>query len=96
MNIRINEQYSFVSDNFNISLVRHSVVAEGENAGKSTVKAIGHYTTLTQAINGLIKHTVKQSVADNFPALAVDVHKTVADVKKAIGGKFELRYIEPV
>jgi len=76
--------------------MKTATVQSGKNKGKETVIPVSHHTTLTHAINGLIRHAMQESKATDFAMLTVDAHKMVTDIKNAIGGKFELRYIEAI
>ena len=87
MFLQIDKEYALETDAHNWII---SVKTTEPKAG-TFWKGIAFYTTLENAVNGLIERKIKLSNADTLQDALSDIKDIVGDVTKALSPKYEIK-----
>jgi hypothetical protein len=69
MKIELNDDWRIKTDPCNFTIEERSVVKEGKTKGEEKWTAVGHYTSLDNALNGFLKHSMLRSDVDSLEGL---------------------------
>lgn len=81
--IEIGDRYVVSSDQFQFILREKKIAKSGSNVGKEYLDTVGFYPKLNQLVSGLFHHSVLNSDATTFEALAVQVERVAEQCQAA-------------
>ncbi|MDK1705316.1 DUF5405 family protein [Serratia rubidaea] len=73
MEIKIGTEFVITSDNLQFILNTVKVGKTGKSEGQQRYEVVGYYPNISQLVNGLIHHGVRNSTVNSIASLAAEI-----------------------